>query len=41
MTGNDFSEAFKMDLIYLAVGTAFFLLSLALVAGCEKLRTPR
>ena len=30
-----------MDLIYLAAGIAFFLLSLALVAGCEKLRTPR
>jgi hypothetical protein len=31
-----------MDLIYLAVGIAFFLLSLALVAGFEKLmRTPR
>jgi len=30
-----------MDLIYLAVAIGFFLLSLALVAGCEKLRTPR
>lgn len=30
-----------MDLIYLAAGIAFFLLSLALVAGCEQLRAPR
>lgn len=30
-----------MDLIYLGVGIVFFLLSLALVTGCEKLRVPR
>lgn len=36
-----FQRGVHMDLIYLAVGIAFFLLSLALVAGCEKLRTPR
>lgn len=30
-----------MDLIYLGVGIVFFLLSLALVAGFEKLRAPR